>query len=141
MDAVLGIGLAAKPIKGSRIRKRIFGARPYYVYILLCPDTGEARYVGSCQDPKQRKRQHSRAYANPTQPVQKWVTELVLAGKKPAFHIVAVVYGRHLEIGDTYLINACNAATSVEALLIHQIRRSDNTLLNVTAPRLFKMEK
>lgn len=65
----------------------------FTVYVLLDPETGEARYVGCTRFPKQRRSQHITAAkkgrsSNPDMAV--WITGLLSRHKRPELSVVGV---------------------------------------------------
>lgn len=137
MDAVLGH--FGKLPKGFKFYRQVFGTNKAYIYILFCPDTKEPRYVGCCHNPRQRRQQHSRVYDKPATPVQRWVTKLAKAGKKPTFVIASVVNCRHINRNrGGHVISSVDAGRSVEGLLINSLSRMGCDLLNVEKPKFYK---
>lgn len=64
-----------------------------YLYTLHCPDNGCVMYVGKSDSPYVRRiyhMQHSAIHTNPwlLNPVNVWIKELLLLGKKPDIQII-----------------------------------------------------
>lgn len=58
----------------------------YYLYVLLCPDTGKVRYVGKTYLPLFRELQHRYGYGN--SPIDRWKRRLGAADKRVVFRII-----------------------------------------------------
>ena len=63
----------------------------YFIYVLLCPDTGKVRYVGRTCRPRERILQHRYGYGSA--PVDQWKRRLLAAGKRATFKIIEEVIG------------------------------------------------
>lgn len=60
-----------------------------FIYALSDPDTGRVRYIGKAKRWQKRYMQHCCLPAiTATTPRENWLRELILAGKKPAIHIL-----------------------------------------------------
>lgn len=61
----------------------------HYIYALVDPRTGQAAYIGYTNNPTKRLAQHMRQNDNPRR--DKWVTELLKNGLKPAMQVLEIV--------------------------------------------------
>jgi len=64
----------------------------YYIYVLLCPDTGKVRYIGKTMRLKGRKQAHRNGYG--ISPVDRWKRVLTANGKTAIFRIIEEVEDR-----------------------------------------------
>lgn len=89
------------------------------VYALLCPITGDVRYIGKANNTQKRLKSHIRAARDPKKnhtPVYCWINQLGRQGLQPIAQVVAIA------IGDDW--------QTLERELIAQWRK-DGRLLNV----------
>lgn len=61
----------------------------YYIYVLLCPDTGKVRYVGKTYRLEKRILQHRYGFGE--SPIDRWKRKLAEAGKRAIFRIIEAV--------------------------------------------------
>lgn len=66
----------------------------YYIYALLCPDTGKVRYVGKTGSLHYRMLSHRNGFGQ--WPVERWKRRLFEEGKYATFRIIEEVDGRGL---------------------------------------------
>ena len=65
--------------------------KPFHVYHLVDPTDKAVRYVGRCQDPKARLRNHcNEARRRQTTEKHRWINRLIQAGTMPVLVVVGV---------------------------------------------------
>jgi hypothetical protein len=63
------------------------------IYALLCPDTGDARYIGKANCAQRRYKGHMRDAARRKTPVYDWIRKLMSEGKAPVLDVILVCGG------------------------------------------------
>ena len=94
------------------------GKRTGWIYALLDPSTGIARYVGKTIDPLRREEDHCTLGSQPGNPkLENWKSELVSAGLAPEMVIIGMV-----SASNEYLFHAM--IDDAEKAAIRQMNRS-----------------
>lgn len=62
-----------------------------FIYALICPDTGEVRYIGKADNPRQRYQGHLANREKTATHKNDWIKSLLAKGQKPGLLIVEEV--------------------------------------------------
>lgn len=109
---------------------------PMWIYILIDPRTGKAKYVGVTARPRHRFVIHMRQPKNRPQPVDIWISSLLQIGQKPICKIV----GKVISYCGFASVLAHGAERGVIRLLDF-INHGQDTLTNVAGTRRQKPAK
>jgi len=123
--------MSRKVTKTKRRRCRYRIPSPI-VYVLLCPETDEIKYVGVTKHPKERKAQHTkRIKRNPVNPVDKWTNSLIVLGTPPKFVRVAQLSGKGFMERSHFIFSPQSGVRMIERCMIHRLTDIGCELLNV----------
>lgn len=62
-----------------------------FIYELLCPKTGDVRYIGKAVDPSRRLRQHLSASSLMKSYTNRWIAGLIREGHRPMLRVVLAI--------------------------------------------------
>ena len=98
---------ASKPRRKQARWVGVVDTSPVEIYALLCPETGEIRYIGKSRNSATRLRQHLSAAKSMTTPVNRWVHSLMQRGLAPVLKIAMTVPFEGWEAEERALISVC----------------------------------